>query len=249
MTIAPRDDLALMEGYHSPQLDVPVRLNTNESPFGPPEAWVDELAEALGEVAWNRYPDREATALRQVLAEHHRTTPDRIFAANGSNEVLQSILLAYGGPGRTAVTFEPTYAMHSQIAKVTGTTVFQAERSDDFTLDPDEVERALATGPDVVFLCSPDNPTANVTPPERVLEVVERSTAAGALVVVDEAYGQFAASTALDLVAEERPLVVTRTFSKTWAMAAGRLGYGIAPSWVVDELRKVVLPYHLDAVT
>jgi histidinol-phosphate aminotransferase len=249
MTITPRDDLALMDGYHSPQLDVAVRLNTNESPFGPPEAWVDELAAALGDVAWNRYPDREATALREALAEHHGTTPDRIFAANGSNEVLQSILLAYGGPGRTAVTFEPTYAMHSQIAKVTGTAVLQAERADDFSLDPAEVERVLATGPDVVFLCSPDNPTANVTPPEQVLDVVDRSIAAGALVVVDEAYGQFAPSTALDLVDDERPLLVTRTFSKTWAMAAGRLGYAVAPPWIVAELEKVVLPYHLDAVT
>jgi histidinol-phosphate aminotransferase len=249
MTVAPRDDLALMDGYHSPQLDVAVRLNTNESPFGPPEAWVDELAAALGDVAWNRYPDRQATALREALAEHHGTTPDRIFAANGSNEVLQSILLAYGGPGRTAVTFEPTYAMHSQIAKVTGTAVVQAERADDFTLDPAEVDRALATGPAVVFLCSPDSPTANVTPPDQVLDVVERSIAAGALVVVDEAYGQFAPSTALDLVDDDRPLLVTRTFSKTWAMAAGRLGYGVAPSWVVAELEKVVLPYHLDAVT
>ena len=107
--IRPRDDVALMDGYHSPQLDVAVRLNTNESPYGPPEAWVDELAGALGDVAWNRYPDREATALREALAEHHGTTRDRVFVANGSNEVLQSVLLAYGGPGRTAVTFEPTY--------------------------------------------------------------------------------------------------------------------------------------------
>ena len=249
MTVAPRDDLALMDGYHSPQLDVAVRLNTNESPYGPPEAWVDELAGALGDVAWNRYPDREATALREALADHHGTTPDRVFVANGSNEVLQSVLLAYGGPGRTAVTFEPTYAMHSQIAKVTGTAVVQAERADDFTLDLDEVDRVLADGPAVVFLCSPDNPTGRVTPPEQVLRVVDASTAAGALVVVDEAYGQFAASTALDLVDDERPLLVTRTFSKTWAMAAGRLGYGIAPAWVVAELEKVVLPYHLDAVS
>jgi histidinol-phosphate aminotransferase len=247
--VQPRDDLAVMAGYHSPQLDVPVRLNTNESPFGPPESWVDELAGALGDIAWNRYPDRDAVALRSAIAEHHGTKVERVFAANGSNEVLQSILLAYGGPGRTAVTFEPTYAMHRQIAKVTGTKVVAGERSEEFTLDLAEVDRVLADGADVVFLCSPDNPTGQVTPPDRVLAVVERSAAAGALVVVDEAYGQFAASSALDLVDDERPLVVTRTFSKTWAMAAGRLGYGIAPSWVVDELQKVALPYHLDAVS
>ncbi len=247
--VQPRGDLALMAGYHSPQLDVPVRLNTNESPVGPPEAWIDALAGALGDVAWNRYPDREALALRTALAEHHGTTVDRVFCANGSNEVLQSVLLAYGGAGRSAATFEPTYAVHSHLARITGTGVLQGERGVDFALDLDEVDRVLTEGPSVVFLCSPDNPTGTVTGPETTLAVLDRCVAAGALLVVDEAYGQFAPSTALALVADDRPLLVTRTFSKTWAMAAGRLGYGIGPSWVVDELAKVVLPYHLDAVT
>jgi histidinol-phosphate aminotransferase len=248
--VHPRGDLALMAGYHSPQLDVPVRLNTNESPVGPPEAWVDELAGALGEVAWNRYPDREATALRSALADHHGTTVDRVFCANGSNEVLQSVLLAYGGAGRAAATFEPTYAVHSHLARITGTAVVQGLRGEGFELDLDEVDRVLADGhPAVVFLCSPDNPTGVVTDPATVLAVADRCTTEGALLVVDEAYGQFACSTALDLVDDDRPLLVTRTFSKTWAMAAGRLGYGIGPAWVVAELAKVVLPYHLDAVT
>ncbi|HEY5698693.1 MAG TPA: histidinol-phosphate transaminase [Acidimicrobiales bacterium] len=247
--VQPRGDLALMTGYHSPQLDVPVRLNTNESPVGPPTAWVDELAAALADVAWNRYPDREAVALRSALADHHATTLDRVFCANGSNEVLQSVLLAYGGAGRTAATFEPTYAVHSHLARVTGTAVIAGERGDDFALERDEVERVLAQGPGVVFLCSPDNPTGLVADPDLVASVADRCAAAGALLVVDEAYGQFASSTALDLVDDDRPLLVTRTFSKTWAMAAGRLGYGIGPAWVVDELLKVALPYHLDAVT
>lgn len=248
--VEPRDDLALMAGYHSPQLDVEVRLNTNESPFGPPDAWREELRAALAEVAWNRYPDREATALRAALADHHGTTPDRVFAANGSNEVLQSLLLAYGGGERTAVTFEPTYALHSHIARVTGTAVVQGERDADFALALDEVDRVLEVArPSVVFLCSPDNPTGIVTDPARLGAVLARCAAAGALLVVDEAYGQFCCSTALDLVDDERPLAVTRTFSKTWAMAAGRLGYAVAPAWVVEQLAKVALPYHLDAVT
>jgi histidinol-phosphate aminotransferase len=239
-----------MAGYHSPQLDVAVRLNTNESPFGPPEAWVDELAEALGDVAWNRYPDREAVALRTALADHHATAVERVFCANGSNEVLQSVLLAYGGAGRAAATFEPTYAVHGHLARITGTTVIQGERGPDFALALDEVDRVLdAGGPSVVFLCSPDNPTGSVTEPDALLAVLDRCAARGALLVVDEAYGQFAPSTALDLVDDDRPLLVTRTFSKTWAMAAGRLGYGIGPGWVIEELTKVVLPYHLDAVT
>jgi histidinol-phosphate aminotransferase len=247
--VQPRGDLALMTGYHSPQLDVPVRLNTNESPVGPPRAWVDELAAALADVAWNRYPDREAVALRSALADHHATTVDRVFCANGSNEVLQSVLLAYGGAGRTAATFEPTYAVHSHLARITGTEVIAGERGEDFTLEPDEVDCVLAQSPGVVFLCSPDNPTGLVADPELVASVADRCATAGALLVVDEAYGQFASSSALDLVDDDRPLLVTRTFSKTWAMAAGRLGYGIGPTWVVNELLKVALPYHLDAVT
>jgi histidinol-phosphate aminotransferase len=247
--VQPRGDLALMAGYHSPQLDVPVRLNTNESPVGPPAAWVEELAAALADVAWNRYPDRDAVALRSALAEHHGTTVDRVFCANGSNEVLQSVLLAYGGADRSAATFEPTYAVHSHLARITGTAVLQGERGEDFALDLDEVDRVLADGPGVVFLCSPDNPTGLVADADLVVAVAGRCAAAGSLLVVDEAYGQFAASTALDLVDDDRPLLVTRTFSKTWAMAAGRLGYGIGPEWVVAELAKVALPYHLDAVT
>jgi histidinol-phosphate aminotransferase len=160
--------------------------------------------------------------------------------------VLQTVLLAYAGPGRTVATFEPTYQMHAQIARVTGATVVEGERAADFTLDPDEVERVMAEfRPDVVFLTSPNNPTGLVEPVERVRQLL---ALAPGLVVVDEAYAQFADWTALDLVAEDVPLVVTRTFSKTWSMAGARLGYLVGPTWLVAELDKVVLPYHLDAV-
>jgi histidinol-phosphate aminotransferase len=248
--IRPRDDLALIDGYHSPQLDVPVRLNTNESPVGPPAAWVDDLARAVADVAWNRYPDRDAADLRAALAANHGTTPDRVFCANGSNEVLQCLLLAYGGTGRAAVTFEPTYALHTHIARITGTGVASGERTEGFDLTLGEVERVLGEHePDLVFLCSPDNPTGMVAGADLVAAVADRCAAGGALLVVDEAYGQFSPSTALDLVDDDRSLVVTRTFSKTWALAAGRLGYVVAPPWVVDELAKVALPYHLGALT
>jgi len=238
-----------MDGYHSPQVEAAVRLNTNECPTPPPAAWVEALAQALADVAWNRYPDREATALREAVAGHHGVPATRVFAANGSNEVLQSLCLAYGGAGRTLVTFEPTYALHSHIARVTGGTVVEGGRTEGFGLDLDAVEALLAAGPSVVFLCSPNNPTGVVEPRDTVERIVERCRATGTLVVVDEAYGQFSDWTALDLVDDDRPLVVCRTFSKTWAMAAARLGYLVGPEWVVAELEKVVLPYHLDAVT
>jgi histidinol-phosphate aminotransferase len=241
-----RDDLRALEGYHSAQVDVRVRLNTNESPEPPPAAFRDAVAAEVSRIDWHRYPDRAATELRESIADMHGVDPAQVFAANGSNEVLQTLLLAYAGPGRTVATFEPTYQMHGQIARVTGATVVEGERAADFTLDPAEVQRVLTEHrPHVVFLTSPNNPTGLVEPAERVRQLLEL---APGLVVVDEAYAQFADWTALDLVDEERPLVVTRTFSKTWSMAGARLGYLVGPSWLVAELDKVVLPYHLDAV-
>jgi histidinol-phosphate aminotransferase len=227
-------------------VDVRVRLNTNGSPEPPPAAFRDAVAAEVSRIDWHRYPDRAATDLRAAIAELHGVDPAQVFVANGSNEVLQTVLLAYAGPGRTVATFEPTYQMHAQIARVTGATVVEGERAADFTLDPDEVERVMAEfRPDVVFLTSPNNPTGLVEPVERVRQLL---ALAPGLVVVDEAYAQFADWTALDLVAEDVPLVVTRTFSKTWSMAGARLGYLVGPTWLVAELDKVVLPYHLDAV-
>jgi histidinol-phosphate aminotransferase len=244
--IEPRPDVALMEGYYSPQLDVAVRLNTNEAPEPPPAAFTEAVAAAARRVDWHRYPDRTYRALRTALADQHGVAPDQVFAANGSNEVLQTLCLAYGGPGRVAATFEPTYALHGHIARITGTGVATGERREDFALDLDEVRRVLATDrPAVTFLCSPNNPTGMVDPPDVVRTVAAE---APGLVAVDEAYGQFAPWSALELVDEDRPLVVTRTFSKTWSMAAARLGYLVGPSWLVAELDKVVLPYHLDAL-
>ena len=242
----PRPDLGLREGYHSPQVDVPVRLNTNESPLPPPPGWLDRLAEEVRQVKWHRYPDRQATELRTALAALHGVRPDQVFAANGSNEVLQSLCLAYGGPGRCVATFEPTYALHAHIAHLTSTEVVEGRRRPDFSLDLDEVSDVLAAHrPVITFLCSPNNPTGMTDDPTAVRAVLEK---APGLVVVDEAYGQFADWSALELIDDERPLVVTRTFSKTWSMAGARLGYLIAPAEVVTNLERVALPYHLDAV-
>ncbi|MEO5724320.1 MAG: histidinol-phosphate transaminase [Ilumatobacteraceae bacterium] len=245
MTVIPvRDDLKSLEGYHSPQVDVAVRLNTNESPVPPPDEWRDAFAAEMSRVQWHRYPDRAATALRAGIADIHHVTPEQVFAANGSNEVLQTLLLTYAGPGRTVATFEPTYQLHAHIARLTGATVVEGERAADFTLDLDEVRRVTAAAdPVVTFLCSPNNPTGLVEPEANVDAVL---AAAPGIVVVDEAYGQFSRWSALGLVNDDVPLVVTRTFSKTWSMAGSRLGYLVGPSWLVAELDKVILPYHLD---
>jgi histidinol-phosphate aminotransferase len=240
-----RDDLRALEGYHSPQVDVRIRLNTNEAPTPPPAAWCDAFAAEMSRVEWHRYPDRSATALRAAIAASHNVRPDQVFAANGSNEVLQTLLLAYAGPGRTVATFEPTYQLHAHIARLTGAQVVETDRRADFRLDLEVALAAVASHrPDVTFLCSPNNPTGLVEPPDAVRSLL---AARPGLLVVDEAYGQFADWSALSLIDEAEPLVVTRTFSKTWSMAAARLGYLVGPSWLVAELDKVALPYHLDA--
>jgi histidinol-phosphate aminotransferase len=244
--IAPRDDLALMAGYHSPQVDVAVRLNTNEAPEPPPAGFGEALAAEVAAIDWHRYPDRSYSALRGAIAAHHDVDPANVFVANGSNEVLQTLCLAYGGPGRSVATFEPTYALHSHIARITGTGVASGERTEALAIDMAEVRRVLGEAePVITFLCSPNNPTGMVEDEATVRAVLDL---APGLLVVDEAYGQFAPWSALELVADDVPLVVTRTYSKTWSMAAARLGYLIGPRDVVAQLDQVVLPYHLDAV-
>jgi histidinol-phosphate aminotransferase len=246
--IRPRDDVALMDGYHSPQVDVAVRLNTNESPDAPPLEWTQAIERALSDIEWNRYPDRSAIELRSAIGELHGVGPEQIFVANGSNEVLQTVLLTFGGPGRTAAVWEPTYALHSHISRITGTSVVEGERAADFSTDLGEVQRVLAeASPEVSFLCSPNNPTGVVDDEATVRAVLEMVIGVDGLLVVDEAYGQFAPWSADVLIGDDTPLVVSRTFSKTWSMAASRLGYLVGPAWIIDELEKVVLPYHLDA--
>ncbi len=242
----PRAELGLRPGYHSPQVEAEVRLNTNESPYPPPPELVADLAAAVSTVAYHRYPDRHARRLRQAVADFHGVAPDQVLCANGSNEVIQALCLAYGGQGRRALTFEPTYALHSHIAHVTGTEVVSTGRAGDLTVDVGAARRLMGTAsPHLVFLCSPNNPTGVCEEPATVSAVVE---AAPGLVVIDEAYGQFARWSALEMVGDDVPLVVTRTFSKTWALAALRLGYAIAPAPVVAALERVILPYHLDAL-
>jgi histidinol-phosphate aminotransferase len=254
-----REELRGIEPYGAPQLDVPVQLNTNENPYGPSAACADDIAAAVRAAALtlNRYPDREHLALRTALAAYlskdtpHGVRPEQVWAANGSNEVMLQLLQAFGGPGRTAMSFAPTYSMYPEYARDTSTTWVQGRRGEDFSLDLDAAREAVEREqPSVVLLPSPNNPTGTALPPEAVGLLCK--AAGDGLVVVDEAYGEFRRAgvpSALELLPSYRNLVVTRTMSKAFAAAGLRLGYLAADPAICDAIRVVRLPYHLSAVT
>jgi histidinol-phosphate aminotransferase len=249
-----RDDLGDLHPYGAPQLDVPVRLNTNENPYPPGPALRRAIADAVAQAAatLNRYPDRDAVELRKDLADYlgHGLTASHVWAANGSNEVIQQLLQAFGGPGRRALGFEPSYSMHPLITRVTCTGWVAADRDEDFGLDPDRAARAVRDArPSLVFLTSPNNPTGTAAPAPVIEAICE---AAPGLVVVDEAYAEFAregSPSALALLPRYPHLVVCRTMSKAFAMAGARIGYLAAAPDVIEKLLLVRLPYHLSAVT
>ncbi|HEX5917585.1 MAG TPA: histidinol-phosphate transaminase [Nocardioides sp.] len=258
-----REELQGIEPYGAPQLDVPVQLNVNENPYGPsPEAAAD-IARAVGEaaVSLNRYPDREFVELRTALAAYldtsggSGTTPEMVWAANGSNEVMLQLLQAFGGPGRVALSFAPTYSMYPEYARDTMTEWVAGHRAEDFSLDLDAARRLVEERrPAVVLLPSPNNPTGTALPPEAVTMLCEAAASyePGGIVVVDEAYGEFRRAgtpSALELLPRHRNLVVTRTMSKAFALAGARLGYLAADPAICDAIRVVRLPYHLSAVT
>ncbi|MFF0788494.1 histidinol-phosphate transaminase [Streptomyces spiralis] len=255
-----RDELRGKSPYGAPQLDVPVRLNTNENPYPLPEPLVERITERVREAArgLNRYPDRDAVELRTELAKYltktggHPVGVENVWAANGSNEVIQQLLQAFGGPGRTAIGFEPSYSMHALIARGTGTGWISGPRNEDFTIDLAAAEKAVAERkPDVVFITTPNNPTGNAVAPETVLALYEAAQAAKpSMVIVDEAYIEFSHGASLLPLLRGRPhLVISRTMSKAFGAAGLRLGYLAAHPAVVDAVQLVRLPYHLSAIT
>jgi histidinol-phosphate aminotransferase len=247
-----RDDLKHLDPYGAPQLDVPIRLNTNENPYGPSEKLQRAVADAVLAVAGtlNRYPDRDAVELRRDLAAYlgHGLTEANTWAANGSNEIIQQLLQAFGGPGRTALGFEPSYSMHPLISLVTCTGWIAGTRDADYGLST-AAEQVARHAPDVVFITSPNNPTGTSVPLGLIADVYD---AARGMVVIDEAYGEFrrdATPSALTLLPGRERLVVCRTMSKAFAAAGTRLGYLAADPAVGEALLLVRLPYHLSTVT
>ena len=243
-----RPDLASVTPYGAPQLDVPVRLNTNETAEPPPPGYLAEVARRIQHLELHRYPDRPHRALREGLARRAGVTPDEVWAANGSNELLQQLLQAYGGPDRTLLGVRPGYSMYPELARTSLTNSIAVDLDEGFRLTPSIAARAIAEhDPDIVLVPSPNNPVGTPVPHEAVRVLHDRSRA---LVVVDEAYVEFApeGTSVLASLRELPRLVVVRTFSKAFRLAGLRLGYLFAAPWVIDDLRKVRLPYHLDAM-
>lgn len=252
-----RENLRGMSPYGAPQLDVAVALNTNENTHPVPQAVVDAITERVSRAAGqlNRYPDREFSELRMALAAYlgYELTADNLWAANGSNEILQQILQTFGGPGRSVLTFVPTYSMYPLLASGTGTEFIAGQRAEDFTLTADSAAQQVREhAPDVVILCSPNNPTGTALGLDVVRAVYEAAEESNSMVIVDEAYAEFArfgTPSALTLLEGRPRLIVTRTMSKAFALAGARLGYFAAAPEVTDAIRLVRLPYHLSAVS
>ena len=242
----PRAGLRDVAPYVSPQLAVAARLNTNESPYPLPEGFAQDLADAVMDLPLNRYPDGQMTRLRDELATHVGHTAAGTWVANGSNEILTELLQAYGGPGRRAVVFEPTYLLHSRLAWLTQTELVPLRLGRGFALTAEAIRQAIDLRPDVIFVCSPNNPTGNA---QTFASIASLAAGTDALIVIDEAYIEFGGTTCIPLVSGHPNVVVTRTMSKAFALAGARVGYALADLEVVGDLQRVRLPYNVSALT
>ena len=253
-----REDLRGKSPYGAPQLNVPVRLNTNENPHPPTRALIDDVTASVQVAAGDlhRYPDRDAVALRTDLAAYMTSqtgielSVENLWAANGSNEILQQLLQAFGGPGRSAIGFVPSYSMHPIISDGTQTAWLVANRADDFSLDADVAMQAIKkNNPDIVFVASPNNPSGQSVPLDELCRLLDALSTG--ILILDEAYGEFSSQPSAVKLLDEYPtkLVVTRTMSKAFAFAGGRLGYLIAAPALIEAMLLVRLPYHLSSLT
>lgn len=252
-----REELRGKSAYGAPQLKVAYQLNTNENPYPPSEALVDDLVAETRRLATtlNRYPERDALKLREALASYVSgqtgvpVSYEQVWAANGSNEILQQLLQAFGGPGRSVLGFTPSYSMHPILADGTHTQFLECPRDENFRID---MERALAAvaqnQPDIIFITTPNNPTGGVTGLDDIAALAD--TAPGIL-IVDEAYGEFSSAPSAVTLLDKYPtkLVVSRTMSKAFDFAGGRLGYFVADPAFVEAVMLVRLPYHLSVLS
>lgn len=248
-----RDELLHVLPYGAPQIAVPVRLNTNETPVPPPPSFLATFAGRLMGLELNRYPDRDAVELRTALGAREGLGAEQVWAANGSNEVLFQLLLAYGGVGRSALLFHPSYSMYPELCRNSSTPAHTVDLGLEGRLSRSHVEGPVrdivaAHAPSLTLFANPNNPTGAVVDHDVIRALHDTVTG---WVVIDEAYVEFApdGTSARALLKELPRLIVSRTFSKAFRLAGLRLGYLFGPVGLVPELQKVRLPYHLDSLT
>lgn len=252
-----RENLRLLTPYGAPQVATQAALNTNENPYAPTLALQEAITNSVAQVSQtlNRYPDRDASQLRKKLADYinslSRTkfSVDNIWAANGSNEIIQSLFLAFGA--RSALGFTPSYSMHSLIAQVTGTPWISGLRNQDFSLDiQSAIEQVRQHQPVLTFITTPNNPTGGAITVADIQSLANEVKNVGGLLIVDEAYAEFSQElSAVTLIAANPHVVVIRTMSKAFAFAGARVGYLVADSSIIDSMLIVRLPYHLSSIT
>ena len=252
-----RETLRPLSAYGAPQVPAQASLNTNENPYSPSPALQKAITDAVAQVAadLNRYPDRDATVLRTKLATYINErsgtgfTLDNIWAANGSNEIIQSIFLAFAqGP---VLGFTPSYSMHPLIAKTTGAQWIDGKRDPDFSLNTqDAVAEIIKNKPTLTFITTPNNPTGGAVTLEAIQQLADAAQSVGGLLVVDEAYAEFSQElSAVTLISKNPHVIVIRTMSKAFAFAGARVGYLVSDVAVKDAMMIVRLPYHLSALT
>ncbi len=241
--IGPRSAVAGLRAYDPQHHDVRINLSANENSFGLPRSARDQLTLLTESLDFNRYPDPAATELRTEIAKRHGVAVEEVAVGNGGDELLQALLLAYGGPGRTAAAFGPTFVMYKILATITGTRFVGLDRDSDFSIPDDAGALAEAHGAQLVFACSPNNPTGNVIGLEAAAALAADTER---LIVIDEAYQEFSEQTTLSLLGAHRNLAVLRTFSKAFALAGLRVGYLIAAAGIIENVNKVRLPYNVN---
>lgn len=241
--LQPREVVAKLSAYDPEHYKVEINLSANENPYDLPVELKSRILSEASDISFNRYPDPQALELRAAIADQYGLKTENVAVGNGGDELLMYLLLAYGGPGRTAVTFEPTFVMYTILSQLTGTDCLKISRSRDFSVPEEAEEQVRLVAGDVVFLCSPNNPTGNIVADRQV----ESLLAKGNLVVVDEAYGEFSGVSAAGLLGDFPNLAILKTFSKAFSLAGLRAGYLLSSPEVVANILKVKLPYNVNA--
>jgi len=246
MIIRIRDSLRGFKPYRPPSVTAKIKLNTNECPIKPPEAVLRAIEQVAQAGMLNRYPDPSGSVLKSAIAELHGVGAENIAVGNGSNEIIRHLTLAYGGEGRTALMFPPSYQVYGVAARVAGCDVLEVPRDESFSIGPIEIDRAKAVSPDIAFVCDPNNPTGTALGSEVIGRIAAEIEG---LIVVDEAYAEFAEDSSLGILSEYTNLAVVRTLSKAYGLAGLRVGYLISSTEIIEAVESVQLPYHLNVIS